>query len=90
MEIIVLTTGSEEKSAKKLGYPTYTYLPYDKKNHDELVVIRWGNGFVSAPMHVKRASDLLLGGGCPRIIPGLLLGDVTLGVGDHSSRAVQL
>ena len=50
MEIIVLTTVSEEKSARKLGYPTYTYLPYEKKNHDELVVIRWGNGFVSAPI----------------------------------------
>jgi len=48
-KIIVLTTGSEEKSARRLGYPTYTYLPYGQNLKDK-VIIRWGNGFLNAPI----------------------------------------
>ncbi len=49
MKILVLTTGSEEKSARRLGFETHIYWPYnyDLKN---TCVIRWGNGYQNAPI----------------------------------------
>ncbi len=44
-KIIVLTTASEEKSAKKLGFPTHTYFNGYKDDYKNHCIIRLGNGF---------------------------------------------
>lgn len=49
MKIMVLTTGSEEKSARRLGFETATYWPFGK-NPNEYIVIRAGNGYERAPI----------------------------------------
>jgi len=47
-KIIVLTTNSEEKSAKKLGFDTFTYYPNHIQDFKNVVVLRYGNGFLEA------------------------------------------
>ena len=46
--VLVLTTNSEEKSARRLGFPVYTYFPHEIKDFKNVVVIRYGNGYVEA------------------------------------------
>lgn len=43
--IRLLTINSEEKSAKKLGFPVQTFFSGHKESFDNDIVVRWGYGF---------------------------------------------
>lgn len=46
---VIVLTPDHESTARRIGYPISTYLPYNT-DLKKTVVIRWGNGFQDAPI----------------------------------------